>query len=98
MDKGKQTHLSAIMIRHIARIANTTQEHDLGYEFLLTLVFEHFGVVLQKKIGVQMVDEIGSNTLIGCDFSLIKGTQTATKQGPRTPIPPFLVLLPVSLC
>ena len=58
MDRGEQLNLPAIMIHHIASIANTTREHDLGYGFLLTLVFEHFGVVLQKKIGVQMVDEI----------------------------------------
>ena len=76
------------MIRHIARIANITREHDLGYGFLLTLVFEHFEVVLQKKIGVQMVDEIGSSTLIGSDFTLVKGEKTATEQGPRTPFSP----------
>jgi len=43
MDRGEQINLLAIMIQHIARIANTTREHDLGYGFLLTLVFEHFG-------------------------------------------------------
>jgi len=79
MDKGEQINLPTIIIRHIARIANTTREHDLGYGFLLALVFEHFWVVLQNKIGVQMVDEVGSSTLMGCDFSLIKGTQTATE-------------------
>jgi len=86
-----QINLLAIMIRHISRIANTTREHDLGYGFLLTLVFEHFGVVLQKKIGVQMVDEIGSSTLMGCDFTLVKGEQTATEQEPKTPFHLFLV-------
>ena len=89
MDRVEQINLLAIMIRHIAKIASTTREHDLRYGFLLTLVFEHFGVVLQKKIGVQMVDEIGSGTLMGCEFSLVKGTQTATEQGPRTPFPPI---------
>ena len=44
MDKGKQINLPALMIKHIARIANTTRAHDLGYEFLLTRVFKHFGV------------------------------------------------------
>jgi len=73
LDKGKQINLPAIMIRHIARIANTTREYDLGYRCLLTLVFEHFGVVLQKKMGVQMADEIGSSTPMGCDFTLVKG-------------------------
>jgi len=73
LDSGEQINLPAIMIRHIAKIANNTREHDLGYGFLLTLVFEHFGVVLQKKMGVQMVDEKGSSTLMGCDFTFGKG-------------------------
>jgi len=77
--QGGAINLPAIMIRHIARIANTTREHDLGYGFLLTLVIEHFGVVLQKKMGVQMVDEIGTSTLMGCDFPLVKGEQTASE-------------------
>ena len=49
MDREEQINLPTIMIRHIARIANTVREHDLGYGFLLTLVFEHFGVDLKKK-------------------------------------------------
>ena len=72
LDRRKQINLPVFMIHHIVRIVNTTQEHELGYGFLLTLVFEHFGVVLQKKMGVQMVDEIGSSILIGCDFTLVK--------------------------
>jgi len=52
LDRREQIKLPIIMICHITRIANTTREHDLGYGFLLTLVFEHFGVVLQKKMGV----------------------------------------------
>jgi len=39
MDRGEQINLPTIMIRHIARIANTTQDHVFGYGFLLTLVF-----------------------------------------------------------
>ena len=50
MDQGQQINLSAIMIRHIAHIANNTREHDLGYGFLLTRVFEYFGVELQKRV------------------------------------------------
>ena len=42
MDREEQINLPAIMIRHIARIANTTREHNFGYGFLLTRVFEHF--------------------------------------------------------
>jgi len=44
LDREEKINLPAIMVRHIARIANTTREHDLGYGFLLTLVFE--GVAL----------------------------------------------------
>jgi len=89
LDRGEQINLPAIMIRYITRIAKTTWEHDLGYGFLLTLVFEYFGVVLRKKMGVQMVDEIGSSTLMGCDFTLVKGEQTASEQGLKIPIPPI---------
>jgi len=39
MDREEQINLLAIMIGHIARITNTTREHDLGYGFLLTCVF-----------------------------------------------------------
>jgi len=39
IDREEQINLSATMIRHIARIANTSSEHDLGYGFLLTCVF-----------------------------------------------------------
>jgi len=88
MDKGEQINLPAIMIRHIADIANTTREHDLGYGFLLTWVCEHFGVELQKKIGVQVIDEIGSSTLMGCGFNLVKGEDPSSEQGLRTPTPP----------
>jgi len=40
-------------------------------------------------MGVQMVDEIGNDTLMGCDFTLVKGEQTASEQGPRTPFSPI---------
>ena len=88
MDRREQINLLAIMIRHILRIANTLREHDLGYGFLMTLVFEHFGISLQKKVRVQMIDEIGSSTLMGCGFKLVKGDQAASEQGPRTPFLP----------
>ena len=79
MDRGEQINLPTIMIRHISRIANTSREHDLGYGFLLTLVFEHFGISLQKKVGVQMIDEIGNNTLMGCGFKLVKGAHVGSE-------------------
>jgi len=52
IDRGVYSNLPAIIIRHIARIANITREHDLGYGLLLTRVFQSFGVKLQKKVGV----------------------------------------------
>ena len=64
------------MIRHISRIATTTQRHDLGYGFLLTLVFERFGVELQNRLGAQVIDEIGSSTLMGCGFDLVQAKDT----------------------
>jgi len=87
MDWEEKINLPAIMIRHIARITNTAREHDLGYGFLLTLVFEHFGVDLKKKVGVQAVDDIGSSTLMGCGFTLVEGL--TSEQGERTPFPPI---------
>ena len=86
MDKEEQINLPAIMIRHIARIANTSTEHDLGYGFFLTSVFEHFGVTLQKRVGAQFIDEIGSNTLMGCGYTLIEGS--VSEQGPKPTRPP----------
>ena len=61
MDRGEQINLPALMIKHIARIANTTQAHDLGYGFLLTRVFEYFGVKLKKKVDAQVIDEVGNH-------------------------------------
>jgi len=86
MDREELINLPGIMIRHIARIANTAREHDLGYGFLLTLVFEHFGVKLSKKVGVHTVDDIGSSTLMGCGYDLVESP--AIEQGARTPCPP----------
>jgi len=79
MDKGEQINLPSIMIRHIVRIANSTRDHVLGYGFLLTLIFQHFGVELQKKVGVQLIDEINSSTLMGCSFSLAKGEHSVAE-------------------
>ena len=73
------------MIRHISQIANTAGEHDLGYGPLLTSVIEHFGVTLQKRVGLQVMDEIGSNTLFGCGFKVTKSGSAGSEQGPKTP-------------
>ena len=92
LDKGEQINLPAIMISHIARIANASKDHDLGYEFLLTSVFEHLGIPLQKKVGLQITHEIGSNTLIGCGFKVTKGGSAASEQGPQTPFSPVFLM------
>ena len=52
LDRGGPINLSAIMISHIGRIANTSRSHDLGYGFLLTLVFQTLGIPLQKENGL----------------------------------------------
>jgi len=78
------------MINHIMRIATTPRAHDLGYGFLLTRVFEHFGVELQKKVDAQVIDEIGSSTIMGCGFDLIKAgdrRQDQAEQSPAVPAP-----------
>ena len=36
-----------------------------------TRMFEHFGVELQKRVEAQVIDEIDSSTLMGCDFNLV---------------------------
>jgi len=40
LDWGEKINLPAIMIYYIARIANTSKDHDMRYGFLLTSVFE----------------------------------------------------------
>lgn len=86
MDREEQINLPALMIKHIARIANPSREHDLGYGFLLTMVFDSFEVKLTKPAGVTFVDEIGSSTLMGCGFNLVEGA--GQEQESRTPCPP----------
>jgi len=81
------------MIRHIARIANTAREHDLGYGFPLTRVFEHFGVDLQKRVEAQVIDEIDSSTLMGCGLTWFKARIQVPNRGYKYP----LLLLPAVL-
>ena len=85
LDYGKPINLPTIMISHIGRIANTSRSHDLGYGFLLTSVFEALGIPLQKRMGFQVTDEIGSNTLLGCGFQIKKSEGTVLEPGPKTP-------------
>jgi len=99
MDKGEQINLPAFMIPRIARIANTPRAHDLGYGFLLTRVFEHFGIELKKKVDAHVIDEVGSSTIMGCGFDLIRAGDSSDEQGmqpiPRpTPSPPAVSTSP----
>ena len=71
------------MIRHIGRIANTTRAHDLGYGFLLSRVFEHFGIVLTRRVAAQTIDEFGVDTLLGCGYEI---GGSVSKQGHRPPV------------
>jgi len=90
MDRGEQINLPAFMINHIARIATTLRAHHLGYGFLLTRVFEHFGVELKKRVDTQVIDEIGNSTIMGCGFALIKAGDCSGDQGVQTPPVPVL--------
>jgi len=73
------------MINHIMRITTTPRAHDLGYGFLLTRVFKHFGVELRKRVDAQVIDEVGSSTIMGCGFALIKAGDRRADQGVQTP-------------
>ena len=88
MHKGEQINLPAFMITHIMRIATTPRAHDLGYGFLLTKVFEHFGVELRKRVDAQVIDKIGSSTIMGCGFVLIKVGDHRPDQEEQTPVVP----------
>jgi len=88
MDQGEQINLPAFIINHIMQIATTPRAHDLGYGFLLTRVFEHFGVELRKKADAQVIDEVGSSTIMGCGFVLIKAGDRSAEQGAQTPSVP----------
>ena len=88
MDRGEQINLPSFMINHIMRIATTPRAHDLGYGFLLTRVFEHFGVELRKRVDAQVIDEVGSSTIMGCGFVLIKAGDRRADQGAQTPSVP----------
>jgi len=88
LDRGKQINLPAFMINHIMWIATTSRAHDLGYGFLLTRVFEHFGVELRKRVDAQVIDEVGSSTIMGCGFVLIKAGDRRADHEAQTPSVP----------
>jgi len=56
----------------------------LGYGFLLTEVFGHFGVELKKRVDAQVFNEIGSSTIMGCGFAFIKAGDHRADQGAQT--------------
>ena len=46
------------------------------------------GVELQEKVEAQVIDEVGSSTLIGCGFELFKEVDFGFEQGVQIPTPP----------
>jgi len=42
-------------------------------------------VTLQKRVVLQVMDEIDSSTLLGCDFKVTKSGSVESEQGPKTP-------------
>jgi len=49
-------------------------------------VFEHFGVELQKRVEAQVIDEIGSSTLMRCGFDLVQMRIPAPERGCKHPL------------
>ena len=90
LDRCEKINLSAIMIKHIARIVNISKDHDMGNGFYLTSAFEELEIPLQKRVGFQVSDEIGSNILIGCGFKMSKGSSVVQNRGPKHPLTLFL--------
>ena len=88
IDRAEHINLPAFMINHIMRIVTTPRAHDLGYGFLLTRVFENFGVELKKRVDAQVIDEVSSSTIMGCGFALIKVGDRRADQGVQTPSVP----------
>jgi len=46
------------------------------------------GVELKKKVDAQVIDEVGSSTIMSCGFDLIRAGDYSDEQGVQTPIPP----------
>jgi len=76
-------HLSKFLI-----LQQSPRPHDLWHGFLLTRVFEHFGVELRKRVDAQVIDEVGNNTIMGRGFVLIKAGDRRIDQGVQTPSAP----------
>ena len=43
---------------------------------------------LLKKVGMQVTDEIGGSTLLGCGFNVTKDGTVGSEQEPQTPFCP----------
>jgi len=86
MDRGGKINLPSI--QHIAQIANNTRDHVLGYGFLLTLIFEHFGENYKRRSECKSLMKSTAAPSWGCGFSLAKGEHSTTEHGPRTTFPP----------
>jgi len=52
LDRGEKIILPMIMIHHITCIANTSKDHNMGYGFRLTSVFEQFRITLQNRVSL----------------------------------------------
>jgi len=89
LDRSEKINHPAIIISHITRIANTSKDHEMGYGFLLTSVFEELRIPLQKTLGFQASDKIRSSTLVGCGFKVTKGSSAISEQGSQTPFGPI---------
>ena len=61
----------------------------------MTRVFEHFGMVLTRRVEAQVIDAIGIDTLLGCGYETGEGS--ASKQGRRPPRPPVSEQPPITV-
>jgi len=42
-------------------------------------MFEELRIHFQKRVGFQISDEIGSSTLVGCGFTVTKGSSAGSE-------------------
>ena len=93
LDRFEKINLPALMISHIARIANTSKDHDMGYGFLLTSVFEELGIPWQKKVGFQVNERLLAVAWLGLVQNKGPKHPLALFQDPFLP-PAHLPLIP----
>ena len=51
-------------------------------------MFAKLGILLQKRVGFQVGNEIGRNTLVGCGFIVTQDRSANSEQGPQPPFSP----------